>query len=208
MNIADLQLDIAVYTALYTSQVPDGTITASESSDQGRKAIVLDFLSGNVEGIYARDLGTTFSWPVQANTALYVWQPTIIPQPVTIAGQTVHPPDDSQPEKQKINIGNGYLYYDYVDTNGTPRTLVYDVAAQGWVIDEYQYPATLHVLEEGPNVNTNITGCSDGSVRELNFTGDEVATSFVMVPPFLGSDVRAQKHFGDIYIEGATNNQI
>ncbi len=83
--IADLSLTITPATALYTAPVNDGIINAYETVNEGRHAIVLDFNAG--AGIYARDLGTIFQWPTTVGTILYVWQPSIIPQPESIYGR-------------------------------------------------------------------------------------------------------------------------
>ena len=77
MYISDLQLTITPASALYTSPVPDSALTVNESVTQGRHSIILDF--NNSEGLYARDLGTIFQWPISAGTVLEVWQPSIIP---------------------------------------------------------------------------------------------------------------------------------
>jgi hypothetical protein len=127
---------------------------------------------------------------------------------VTLGGYTIYPPDDTQPSKQKINVANGYVYYDYVSSDNAPRTLVFDIAAMGWVIDEYQYPVTLHILEEGPNVNGTLVGCSNGEVRNLTKTGAEVANAAVLMPSFNAGESRAQKHVGDLFIEAQTDTQI
>jgi hypothetical protein len=84
----------------------------------------------------------------------------------------------------------------------SPQTLVFDIAAGGWVIDVYQYPATLHILEEGPTINGVLCGNVDGSVRPLNDSGAETCTSVLLLPSFNAGDVRASKHFSDIFIEG------
>lgn len=125
----------------------------------------------------------------------------MVPQPVKIGntGLVVFPPDDSQP--QQMHCADGYLYYDYL-YNGVQQTLVFDIAAMGWVVDVYQYPVVTHVLEEGPNVNGTLTGCADGSVRPLTNTGAEIATSVLIMPCDVAGDVRAQKHWSDVYIEG------
>ncbi len=126
----------------------------------------------------------------------------IVPEPITRApGYVVYPPDDSLPQLQKMNVANGYVYYDYYGTNGLPQTLVFDIAAGGWVKDSYQYPAFVHVLEEGPSINGVLIGCTDGSVRPLSDSGAENATSVVVMPAFNANDSRSQKHFADIYIE-------
>ncbi len=129
------------------------------------------------------------------------------PIPVTRGGYTIYPPDDSLPQTQKMNIANGYLYYDYVatvDGISTPQTLVFDIAAKGWVVDSYFWPATLHILEEGPTINGVLTGCADGSVRPLTDSSSELGCSVLLMPCFNAGDTRAQKRFGDLYIEAGS----
>jgi len=139
----------------------------------------------------------------------------VVPQPVTIGGFTVYPPDDNYPQAQKMNVANGYLYYDYVYTIleilpphfekvyvQIPATLVYDIAARGWVVDVYTPQVAVHVLEEGPGINGVLCGCFDGTIRPMVDSGTENATSVLLVPSFNAGDTRAYKHFGDIFIEG------
>ncbi len=126
---------------------------------------------------------------------------TSVPQPITIAGYTVYPPDDSQPQKQRFSYSSGYLYYDYVDTTSTPRTLVFDEAAGGWVVDVYTPPATIHAPDDGQSVQGFLVGCSDGTVRQLASGGTEVATAVLLTPAFDFGDTRNIKKIGDCYIE-------
>jgi hypothetical protein len=76
--VSDLSLYIGPATSLYASPVPTVSIAVNESVTQGRNAIILDF--NNSEGLYARDLGVVFSWPVGSGVILDLWQPTIIPE--------------------------------------------------------------------------------------------------------------------------------
>lgn len=122
------------------------------------------------------------------------------PTAITLSGFTVFPPDDTRPEKQSLRFGNGYLYYDYQDINGNPRTLVYDVVMGGWSVDVYQFVVTTHEVEEGPNINGTYTGCNDGSVRVLTNNGVEVATSVILTASFNGGDARANKMLGDVFV--------
>jgi hypothetical protein len=126
----------------------------------------------------------------------------VIAEPVTRGAYTVWPPDDTKPQYQSMECANGYLYYDYLDINGFYRTLVYDIQGKGWVVDAYQYPARIHRLEEGGNVNGTLIGCSDGSVRPLVDSGVEQACAIVLTRCEIAGDVRALKNFGDLYIEG------
>ena len=124
------------------------------------------------------------------------------PQPVTRGAYTIYPPDDTKPKFQHMECANGYVYYDYLDVNGFYRTLVYDIQAKGWVVDAYQFPARIHVLEEGPNVNGTLTGCSDGSVRPLVDSGVEQGCAILLTRCENAGDTRVAKHWGDLYIEG------
>jgi hypothetical protein len=76
--VDDLSLSIVPATALYESLVPTSALSVNESYDQGRKAIIIDF--NDSDGLYARDLGVIFTWPVGAGTILDLWQPSIIPE--------------------------------------------------------------------------------------------------------------------------------
>jgi hypothetical protein len=126
------------------------------------------------------------------------------PTPITRGPYVVYPPDDTKPQLQKMNVANGYMYYDYYATvNGvsTPQTLVFDIAAKGWVLDLYQFAAILHILEEGPNINTTLTGNSDGTIRPLTRTGTETGCAILLTGAFNAGDTRAEKHWGDLFIE-------
>src|SRR5512146_997353 len=130
------------------------------------------------------------------------------PQPITLAGFTVYPPDDTRPDAQQLNSANGYVYYDYQDTNGTPRTLVYDSAAKAWCVDEYQFKAVSHALEEGPNVNGTLTGADDGTVRPLVDGGAETATCVLLTQAINAGDARANKRLGDLFFKGSVASAV
>lgn len=120
---------------------------------------------------------------------------------ITIGGYTIYPPDDAVPTAQRMAVSDGYLYYDYQGIDGDMHTLVYDIAATGWVFDVYEFPAVIHANEEGPKVNGVLVGCSDGTVRQLSSSGTETATSVVFMPCMDGGDTRAEKNWKDLYIE-------
>ena len=134
----------------------------------------------------------------------------VTPEPITVAGFTIYPPDDTKPSAQKLAYANGYLYYDYEDTTGTPRTLVLDTIAKGWCVDVGQHPFTVHALEEGPKTNTVMTGCTDGSVRVLGSGNTETATAVVVPGVQNAGDARAWKRVGDVFIKAlvAVSNPI
>lgn len=117
---------------------------------------------------------------------------------MSVGAFTVYPPNDTLP--QQLSYADGYLYFDYYDSSTVPapRTLVYDVAARGWSVDAYQYPVTVHALEEGPQ--GTLTGCGDGSIRALG-EGTEVATSVIATGAVNAGDDRAGKTLGDLYLK-------
>lgn len=126
------------------------------------------------------------------------------PTAVTRGGFTVYPTDDTKPLAQKLNAASGFVYYDYLaNVNGieTPQTLVYDISRGAWILDIYEFPCILHILEEGPNVNGTLTGNTDGSIRALTAVGQETGCAILLTGAFNAGDTRNQKHWGDLYIE-------
>lgn len=130
------------------------------------------------------------------------------PTPITRGGYTLYPPDDTQPDNQCLRFSPGYVYYDYLDVNGVPRTLVHDVEAGGWVPDVYGTPVTTHSQEEGPDANDVATGCNDGTVRILSDTGTEVATCVLATQAVNAGDARANKRVGDIFVRGSVASTV
>jgi len=92
---------------------------------------------------------------------------TSVPQPITREGVTIYPPDDSQPSKQKFSTQGQLVYYDFVDVTNAPRTLVYDIENHGWIWDVYTPPVTIHSDNTGQSQQGVLTGCSDGTVRQM-----------------------------------------
>lgn len=90
------------------------------------------------------------------------------PTSVVRNGVTIYPPDDSQPQKQQISYRAGYVYYDYIGTDGLYHTLVFDEAAEGWVWDTYTPTAIVHTDNQGSrSTQGTLVGCSDGTLRSM-----------------------------------------
>ena len=126
---------------------------------------------------------------------------TSIPQPVTIAGYTIYPPDDSKPQSQRMYSIGAYVYFDFVGTDGVAHTLVFDEAAKGWVYDLYTPSVTVHATNEGQSVQGVLAGCNDGTIRQMASGGTEVATAVFLTPAENFGDARANKNVGDLYVE-------
>lgn len=156
------------------------------------------------DGIWACEFGGADQFVCQDIYNLFPRE-GIVPQPISIAGNVINPPDDTNPSAQKLAYANGYLYYDYEDIDSTPITLVYDEVAQGWSIDVGENAFTVHALEEGPKTNTTMVGTLDGgsvgSVRVLGSGNPEVCTSVVIPGSQNAGDARAQKELGDVFIK-------
>lgn len=108
------------------------------------------------------------------------------PSPVTRNGITIYPPDDTQPQLQKFSQNNGYVYYDFVDASGAPRTWVFDIAAGAWIWDVTTPPATIHASDEGESSQGCLVGCSDKTIRQFSSAGSEVVTGTVLLPAIGG----------------------
>lgn len=121
------------------------------------------------------------------------------PAPVTIAGQTVYPPNDANVAAQTLTLVPGYLFYNYQDVNGNPRTLCYDTEAEGWTVDVYTPPVHCHSWAVG-DVFQILTGCTDGTVRSLDSTGTETGTAIVATPSVDGGSARAPKRIGGVFL--------
>lgn len=126
---------------------------------------------------------------------------TSVPEPVTIGGYTLYPPNDALPQAQRFSIVGAYMYYDYLDATSTPRTLVFDIAAKGWVPDAYTPRATIHAANDGQSVQGVLVGCEDGTVRQMANNGTEEATAVFLTPAADFGETRAIKKIGDLYIE-------
>lgn len=111
---------------------------------------------------------------------------TSIPQPVTREGVTIYPPDDSLPNLQKFSVVGAYLYWDYQGTDAVFHTLVFDIAAMGFVWDLYTPPATIHAANDGVSVQGTLVGCSDGTIRLMASQGTETGTAIIMSPALGG----------------------
>jgi hypothetical protein len=128
------------------------------------------------------------------------------PQPVVIGDQTVYPPDDTKPAAQTMTFIPGYIFYDYQDTTGTPRTLVYDMAAKGWSVDVTTPVANCHSLPV--EVNQILLGCTDGTVRAFDTAGTETGSAIVMTPSLAGGSARTVKRVGSVWLRALLDNVL
>ena len=132
-------------------------------------------------------------------------QPTA-PSSVVIGAYTVYPPDDTKPNAQTITMVPGYLFYDYQDTTGAPRTLVYDMEAKGWSVDITNPVANCHSLPV--EANQILVGCVDGSVRAFDNTGTETGTAVIATGSQNGGSARTIKRIGGVFLRALAASAI
>jgi hypothetical protein len=83
-------------------------------------------------------------------------------QAVTLGTTTVNPPDMTQTAKLRLSCYDDHLYFDFVDTQGTQRTLVYDEIFNVWGIDDYTPTVLTHYGDEGEGAHAIVCGGIDG----------------------------------------------
>jgi hypothetical protein len=124
------------------------------------------------------------------------------PVAISIAGYTVYPPDDTRIKAQTITMVPGYVFYNYQDSTGTPRTLCYDVEGKGWTVDTYTPTVNCHAWSIGQVFNI-LTGATDGTVRILDSTGSEANTAAVLTGSQNGGNQRTLKRVGGIFLRAS-----
>jgi hypothetical protein len=128
------------------------------------------------------------------------------PSPVVIGDKTIFPPNDSLPNAQTITCVPGYIFYDYQDINGTPRTLVFDMEAKGWVVDSYTPNVNCHALATG--VNQILCGCTDGTIRAFDSAGSETGTAVIITRSENKGSTRIVKRVGGVFLRAVAASAI
>jgi hypothetical protein len=128
---------------------------------------------------------------------------------------TFDPPNmiSGQEKFHRLSYYDNYLYFDYTDTSGNYRSMVYtaDSPEPGWFPDSYEPGVTFHYGEEGAGVHSILCGGSDsttGKLYQMSGTADG-ATAIVWhfrSGAFDADDRRAQKLWGDFILEADPNN--
>lgn len=94
---------------------------------------------------------------------------------ITIGSVTVNPPDMTQPAKLRLSCYDEHLYFDFIDTFGVQRTLVYNEILDVWGVDDTTPTILTHYGDEGENVHGLICGGTDGNAYLMNGTQDNGA---------------------------------
>jgi hypothetical protein len=124
--------------------------------------------------------------------------------PVSVNGYTLYPPDYTQPARLRLSQANGFLFFDYVDTQGSSRTLAMNLATKGWIPYQYSPGVTLHYQEEGITNPATLALGADGSVNYLSNAANDNGTAFtcvVITPADDQGETRARKQYGDLMLD-------
>lgn len=117
----------------------------------------------------------------------------------------VPPIDFSVPQRLKLTYVDSLLYFDYQDTAGNRKTLLFEPGFKRWTPDVYVSGVTARLNEPGPQVHTNLIGCFNGQVYRFNdaaLTDDGAAINWrvdTLWPH--GDDPRAFKQWGDVVVD-------
>lgn len=128
------------------------------------------------------------------------------PSPVVIGDKTIYPPNDAIPQAQTITCVPGYIFYDYQDITGAPRTLVFDMEAKGWVVDIYTPTVNCHALATG--VNQILCGCTDGTLRAFDTEGTEAQTAVLITRSENKGSTRIVKRVGGVFLRAVAASAI
>lgn len=129
-------------------------------------------------------------------------------------------PDFTQDEKLRLAYYDKYLYFDYRLPDDTSRTLVYDTRWDGWFYDEYLIDGDLrgvvmHYGEEGLGVHSVLVGSDNGGLAldelllQLTGQADHDGVDIlgqIRTASYNEGDPRARKRYGDVYVEGDSEN--
>ncbi len=123
---------------------------------------------------------------------------------ITRNGVTYYAPDYDNSGTFRLNKVHTYLFADYQDTEGVPRTLVCDLRTGGWSTDIYHDPITLHFNNDLQTPPQMLLTDSNGKVwQEVDCAGDNSNTipCLVATHEWDGGDLRANPLFGDSYLD-------
>lgn len=121
---------------------------------------------------------------------------------VGVAVNGVQPPDFTNTNRLRLSIVNGWLYFDYVDIQANPRTLVMRTADHSWWFDTYTPGVSARMSEPGNAVYEELIGGANGTVYVPGGITD-AGTAFQAQGQFVANqgDARIQKVYRDLGIE-------
>lgn len=132
--------------------------------------------------------------------------------PVSIAGNTIYPPNYANASFLRIGYSESFVYATYQNTNTVFEALVYSLEAKGWRKDQYTPNVALFWLEEGVANPLLLVGGTDGDLYNVSSTATADhggAVSWLVLPPVQNAgDSRALKQWGDLWIDYSAANTV
>lgn len=137
-------------------------------------------------------------------------------QNYTYNGVTIFAPDYGRAQSFRLAYCNNYVFFNYQDSAGASRTMVYDIRHQAWSDDVYLggLGATIHygIEQQEGSLNTSdlnygllIIGGADGrlykQVDNQPDTNLHPIESIVATKEFTAEDERSEKLFGDFFLD-------
>lgn len=170
------------------------------------------------DGIYAHSGGPAESLTDADLYPLFPHEgvmPGLAVQNIVYNGNTLYAPNYQQSQAFRLAVVNGFLYFDYLDSNNIYRTLTCNLRTRAWTVDTSALVAneevTIHAgipiawsQFAGNFVPQLYAGDTGG---ELYVTNSNPGANSESVPVILctreeiGDDVRAEKLFGDIAVD-------
>lgn len=114
------------------------------------------------------------------------------------------PPDYSLPDSMRLGYSSSSIYFSYVDTNGTPQVIRYDMRLQGWFPESYPSPSTIVYQEEGDGVDSTLLASTTGFLYGIGIgsTDDRVGVQCQVRTPALDQGAsRAGKLYTDFMLD-------
>lgn len=131
----------------------------------------------------------------------------LFPQEGTVpeAIRSLYPVDMTATTKLKLTMVDQVVYFDYQDTQGALRTLVFEPQFNRWTPDAYAVGLTARYSSPGLQVHEHLMGGTDGNLREYDanaLTDATVDIQWALWTPWAnGDDVRGYKQWGDAILD-------
>lgn len=157
------------------------------------------FLTG--DGLYLSQGGGEAESIIDPDLRVLFPQDGSVPEAI----RGLFPIDFTQTTRLRLATVDAYVYFDYVDTNGSDRTLVYEPLYKRWTPDVYAVGITTRLSEPGPQVFDDILGGVDGNLYLSN--ADQLTDAGITIPwevdtEWVGGDnPREVKQWGDAILD-------
>lgn len=137
------------------------------------------------------------------------------PANYSYAGYTLYAPDYKYAASFRLSVGNGFLYFDYLDSTGTARTLTCDLTGEKpiWCPDVYGASIRRHytveqqestLLTSGSRYPLTLLGDTLGNIYSQTPNSNDEGTSIACVLSsfeYNGGDIRAGQLFNDCFVD-------